>query len=213
MTHIKSSIIRDKLILEEKEIVESSEIKDLCAKIGRNYETTLRYLLSQGYFVRIFKGVFYVKTLDEMRFNKLKYNTMELVAMGLDVKSVDNWYFGLETALKLNNLTHEYFNTIFVISDTFRRTKAIKIRNETFEFFKWKPEMATFGIIKDGKIRYSDPEKTILDIAYRNSYTGRKDETIISKVLEYLPVLSFEKIGHYLEHYPVKLQRIVEGVL
>ena len=73
--------------------------------------------------------------------------------------------------------------------------------------------MATFGIIKDGKISYSDPEKTILDIAYRNSYTERRDETTIFKVLEYLPVLNVEKIGHYLEHYPVKLQRIVEGVL
>jgi len=213
MTQMKSSIIWDKLILEEKEIALSSEIKDLCAKIGKNYETTLRYLLSRGYFVRIFKGVFYVKTLDEMRFNKLKYNTMELVAIGLDVKSVDNWYFGLESALKLNNLTHEYFNTIYVISDTFRRTKPIKIRNETFEFLKWKPGMTTFGIIRDGKIHYSDPEKTVLDMAYRNSYAGRRDETITSMILEYSPFLNFKKMGHYLKYYPIKLQRIVEGVI
>ena len=78
------------------------------------------------YIIRIFRGIFYVKSLEEIKYKKVKYNHLELVAKGLELKGVKHWYFGLHTALKLNNATHEYFTIDYVITDSFYRNKPIE---------------------------------------------------------------------------------------
>lgn len=45
--------------------------------------TVIRYFIAQGYLTRIFRGIFYVKTLDELKLGRSKYSYLELAAKGL----------------------------------------------------------------------------------------------------------------------------------
>src|SRR4030043_563174 len=124
---IKSNLLLKKLAIDGKEFITSEELKRYCKSMGLNYEITIRHLVSRGYLIRIFKGIFYVKSLDEVKLGKSKYSHLELVAKGLELKGVKNWYFGLYTALKLNNMTHEHFAIDYVINDKLFRAKPIGI--------------------------------------------------------------------------------------
>ena len=48
-------------------------------------------------------------------------NYFEIIKNGLIIKGVKKWYFGLETALKLNNMTNEYFTIDYVVNDSIFR--------------------------------------------------------------------------------------------
>jgi len=79
------------------------------------------------YIIRIFKGIFYVKSLKEIKYGTEKYSHLDLGAKGLNLKGVENWYYGLHTAFKLNNITHEYYTMDYVISDSLYRNNPITI--------------------------------------------------------------------------------------
>ena len=110
-----------------REFVSSDEIKSYCSTLNLSYEKVIRYFMRMKYIIRIFKGIFYVKSLEEIKYynnnNSIKYSHLELVSKGLELKGVKNWYFGLYTALKLNNATHEYFTIDYIITDSLYRNK------------------------------------------------------------------------------------------
>src|SRR4030043_1856122 len=197
----KTSLLLKKLRMDKKEFVTSDELKGYCKSMGLSYAKTIKYFVYRGYLTRIFKGIFYVKPLDEFKLGKAKYNHLELVAKGLELKGIKNWYFGLYTALKLNNMTHEHFAIEYVISDKVFRAKPIKITGIKFRFVKLKPSLFTFGIIKNG-LRYFTPEKTILDFVYRWRYNGIPKEKIAADVSEWSENLSKLKVKEYSKHYP-----------
>ena len=206
------NLLLKKLYLEGREFVTSGEIKKYCRSLNLNYEKNLRYLLSRNYLVRIFKGIFYLKSMEEIKIGRSRYNILELVAKGIAIKGVENWYFGLYTALKLNNLTHEHFVVDYVISDSLFRAKPMEISGYKFRFVKLKPSLLGFGI-NNGKIRYSDPEKTILDFIYVWRYRGISEERIIMDLSGYSGDLSKEKIMKYSNHYPKGVRRVAGRVI
>ena len=156
-----------------KEFVTSKELELYCKSMKLDYTTVIRYFIAQGCMTRIFRGIFYVKTLDEIKLGRSKYSHLELVAKGLELKNVKNWYFGLHTALKLNNMTHEYFAVEDVINDSLFRANPMNIAGYKFKFTKLSPSLFDFGIKnKDEIVRYSDPEKTVLDFIYIWRYNG-----------------------------------------
>ncbi len=205
-------LLLKKLYLSGKEFVTDEDIKNLCEVLNLDYKNTVNYLLRKGYLLRIFRGVFYLKSLDEIKFGKSKYSHLELVSKGLELKKVKNWYFALYTALKLNNLTHEHFAVDYVISDKIFRSKPIEIAGYKFKFIKLKPDLFKFGIIKNS-IRYSDPEKTILDFIYVWRYNGIPEEKIIMDISDYTIGLSKNKIMEYAENYPKTVMKIAEKVV
>jgi len=172
----------------------------------------VRYFISQGYLTRIFKGTFYVKSLEEIKLGRPKYNNLELVAKGLEIKGVTNWYFGLYSALKFNNMTHETFAVDYVINDKLLRSKPINIAGYRYRFIKLAPRLLQFGIIKDN-IRYLDPEKTILDFIYTWRYNGVPAEKIQLDLLEWARSISGEKTRRYALHYPKTVQEVAEMVI
>lgn len=137
---------------------------------------------------------------------------MELVAKGLELKGVKNWYFGLYTALKFNNITHESFAVDYVVNDKLLRLKPIKIAGYKFRFVKLTPRLLEFGVIED-KLKYSDPEKTILDFIYTWRYNGVPTEKIVLDVSEWAKDISSEKIEKYADNYPKTVQEIAEMVV
>ena len=209
---VKSSFLLKKFSIDKKEFITSEELKRYCKSMGLNYEITIRHLVSRGYLIRIFKGIFYIKTLDEAKLGKSKYNPMELVAEGLKLKSVKNWYFGLYTALKFNNMTHETFTIDYVINDKLLRSNPINIAGSKYRFIKLAPRLLEFGIIEDN-LRYSDPEKTILDFIYTWRYNGVPKEKIAVDVLEWAKDISEEKTRKYAVNYPKTVQEIAKMVI
>lgn len=208
----KTSLLLKKLRMDKKEFVTSDELKRNCKSMDLSYETSIKYFVYRGYLTRIFKGIFYVKPLDEVKLGKSKYSHLELVAKGLELKGVKNWYFGLYTALKLNNMTHEHFAIDYVINDKLLRSKPMTIAGYKFRFIKLSPRLLKFGIVED-ELRYSDAEKTILDFIYIWRYNGVPKEKIILDVSEWAKNLSGEKTRKYAINYPKTVKEIADMVV
>ena len=68
------------------------------------------------------------------------------------------------------------------------------------------------GVIKD-KVKYSDPEKTILDLVYLDRYGGVPPEKTALNVSEYLDSVDFEKLTMYAAYYPITVARFMEEML
>ena len=208
----KTSLLLKKLRMDKKEFVTSDELKRYCKAMELNYETSIKYFVYRDYLTRIFKGIFYVKPLDEVKLGKSRYSHLELVTKGLELKGVKNWYFGLYTALKLNNMTHEHFAVDYVVNDRLFRSKPMSIAGYKFRFIKLAPLLLKFGIVED-ELRYSDAEKTILDFIYIWRYNGVPKEKIILDVSEWTKDLSGEKARKYALNYPKTVQEIAKTVM
>ncbi len=204
--------ILKKIYLDDREFITSAEIKLYCNSLSLNYENIIRYLIRREYFIRIFKGIFYVKSWEEIKYESFKYSQLELVSKGLELKGVKNWYFGLYTALKLNNATHEYFTIDYVISDNLYRNKPITINNRKFKFHKLKPSLLKFGIIENN-YRYSDLEKTVLDFIYLWIYNGISKKRILMNISDYTKNLSESKIKDYIHWYPKSVKEIINEIM
>src|SRR5665811_2574424 len=85
---MRMSVLLKKLRIENKEFVTSKELELYCKSMKLDYITVIRYFIAQGYLTRIFRGIFYVKSLDEIKLGRSKYSHLELVAKGLELKNV-----------------------------------------------------------------------------------------------------------------------------
>lgn len=206
-------ILIKKLRVEGREVVTDSLLRNYCTKLKLEYNSTVNYLIRAKYIIRIFRGIFYVKTANEYVLGKTKYNHLQLVAKGLKTKGVKNWYFGMHTALKLNAQTHEIFSIDEVISDTIFRNVSFLIAGHKFKFTKISPGLTKFGVIERHGIRYSDPEKTILDFIYLWRYRGIADRRILSGVLEWSQNSNVRKLKAYSKFYPGTVRNIVEELI
>jgi len=209
---MKTSLLMKKLYMEKKEFVTSKELREYCKSMKLNYEVTISHLVPRGYLIRIFHGVFYVKSPEEFKLGRNRYNHLELVGKGLELKGVKNWYFGLYTALKLNNMTHESFAIDYVVNDKIFRARPMHIAGYNFKFVKLAPTLMGFGIRED-KLKYSGPEKTVLDFIYIWRYNGIPREKIVLDVKEWAQNVSKGKIREYANRYPKTVRSIVEEVI
>jgi predicted transcriptional regulator of viral defense system len=210
---MRASLIWEKLRIEKKKIVTSKEIRELAKEVSKDEDQLIDYLRRNGYLERILRGLFYVKSLEERERHTYEHSIYERVAMALKEKGVKNWYYGLETALKLNTMTHEYFNIDYVITDSFRTTKVISIAGQSFHFIKRGGKHFKDGITKERGIRYSIPEKTVLDIAYRSYLKTKKEALYIGTIREYRDRLDRKKARKHLVPYPKKFRESVEVLL
>ncbi len=210
------SLLIRKLKIDEKEFITNNDLLKYCNYFKLDYTYATGYLLRKGILTRIFRGVFYVKTFDEIKLGQTKYNHLELLAKGIELKQVKDWYFGLYTALKLNNMTHEYYGIEVVISDKILRVLPILIAGHKFSFTKISYKLFGFGIIlKKTRIRgtfikYSDPEKTILDFIYLWKYEGMKPERVLMDIEDWMGNINLKKLKQYSNYYPKTVQRLVK---
>lgn len=195
--------------MEKKEFITSEELKEYCKTTNFDYTNLVRYYERRGYFERIFRGIFHIRYPDEIKLGKFRYNHLELVAHGLKLKGIKNWYFSLHTALKLNNLTYEHFAVDEVINDRISREKPMRIMGYKFKFIKTSKPLFNFGITKNKKIRFSDSEKTILDFIYIWKSNGLPSEKISSDIAEWFVNISKDKIIKYSKHYPKSVRNVL----
>ena len=194
-------LIVEKLARDNKKFILSNEIKDYCRKLSLDYLPTIKYLLRNKYLARLFRGIFYIYSIEERKLGKSEMNYFKILKEALKIKGVKNWYFGLETGLKFNNLTHEYFTIDYVINDKIFRAKPIIIMGRKVKFYRLSRKMFVFGIIKNS-INYSDSEKTLLDLLYLKHYTKEEFEEIAEE-------LSKIKLLKYVKNYDKRAINIV----
>jgi hypothetical protein len=202
-----------KIRQDKKEFITSEELKKYCKELYYNHKIISNYLISRKYLLNILDDIFYVKTIDEFNQNKLNYSILELVAKALKQKNVKNWYYGLYTALKLINFKYEDQDEfLYLINDRIFKNKPIKILGKDFRFLRFKNVFFNFGII-NGKVKYSDPEKTILDLIYLWDYSHMNENRILVELSKLLDGISEEKILNYSHYYPKSNKNILEKAL
>lgn len=203
---MKYDIIVRKLHSTEGRYITSDIIKKYCAILNISYNDAITYLTRNKHLYTILKGIFYKPSVEERKFNALKASHLEAVSEALKLKGINNWYFGLETALKFNSLTHEFFTVDFILNDTIARTRPIMILGNKVLFLKIKPELFLFGIKKENGFYYSDVEKTLLDIMYIKRYKGIEDLAIIDSIKPFLKKSSLPKLKKYAPKYNKKIE-------
>jgi len=207
------SALLKRMQLDGKGFLTAEELKAYCKSMKLDYDIVVRYFGMRHYSVRIFRGVFYVKSPEELKLGRSKYNHLELVAKGLELKKVKNWYFGLHTALKLNNMTHETFAVEDVMNDKLFRANPFTIAGYKFKFSRLSPSLLDFGITKaENGVKYSDPEKTVLDFIYIWRYNGIPEEKIAADVRDWAWNAAKAKMKEYAKRYPKTVAEIAAGV-
>lgn len=204
-----------KIRQENKEFISYEELKKYSKELYYNHRVISNYLISRGYLVNVLDNIYYVKTIDEIRKNTLKYPILELVAKALKQKRVKNWYYGLYTAFELLNIDYENQDEyLYIINDRFLINKPIEILGKKFRFLKVKNAFFNFGTINK-KVKYSDLEKTILDLIYLWEYNHINEKIILiklSKLLDLDGILE-EKILKYSQYYPKSNKNILKKAL
>ena len=191
--------------------VTREELRGYCKELGLDYLPSVKYLTHYRYLLRVLRGVFYARTIEERKTGKLRINHLEAIRDTLKLKGVSNWYFGLETAVNLNNITHEYYPTVTVVSDSIARPRPFDILGHKVRFIKISPKLFGFGVT--GKnIPYSDPEKTLLDTVYLGRYNGLKESEIMDATADLLEHCSKDKLISYSKKYPKTVRKIVEAL-
>jgi len=190
-------------------VITSGELREICKRFGENFEYIVNYYISRGYLVRILRGVYYVKTLEEYKFGKTP-EPLTLIAKAMNKLGL-KWYFGLHTALRLNGATYEYYSRIFLITPVITRPRPVTVLGERVQFVKLKESLMGFGVVERGEIQYSDLEKTLLDFLYLKRYNKRLNADTV--VREYITRAEKEKLIEYSKAYPKSVQREVEVIV
>ncbi|MFX0036372.1 MAG: hypothetical protein ACFE9I_12130 [Candidatus Hermodarchaeota archaeon] len=205
--------VLEKIKKDNKEFVNSEELREYCKELYFNYRTIGDYLISRGHLLNVLDDIYYVKSDEEFIKKEIQYSTLELIAKVLKLKKVTNWYFGLYTALNLNKVNYDnQAEFLYLINNQIVRDNPIKILGKKFRFLIFKNSFFNFGIIKN-KIRYSDHEKTILDLLYLWDYNNMNENRILIELIKLLDGISEEKILNYARYYPKSNKIILEKAL
>ncbi len=161
----------------------------------------------------LFRGFYYVRSPEELRLNTERHDPLELFALAAQAKGIGEWYFGLDTAVRLNGLSHESLREESVIGRSLYRIHGVPIGSRRFIIHKWGPKLFEFGLYRRGAYRVSDPEKTVLDLAYLDFWRSKKGHPARRTWTELIPAIDRFKLRRYLRHYPPGVVTMVEGAM
>jgi len=188
--------------------VKRASIDDICERFQANTTNTINFMISYGYMVRIMRGLYYVKTVEEFTLKKA-VDIYKVLSLGMDEINL-RWYFGLYTALRFNGVTHEFSDTIFVLNEGIFRPKEIKVGGEKVRFLKLSSSLFGFGVVNKEGVKFSDLEKTLLDLIYISKYRSIPEERIASTIEDYAKGARAKRIKEYLKSYPKSVEKVVK---
>ena len=205
-------LIVKKLELSNNKFITRNTIRGYCKELHLDYYTVIRYLTSNDYLIRILRGIFYIKSIEERRLKKIDISCSDAIKEAFKIKGIKNWYFGLESAIKLNNLTHEYFAIETIITDAIFRPRPIDILGVKVKLIKINESLFKFGLTGD-EFKYSDTEKTLLDMIYLGRYNNYSEEEIKSRVLHLVINCKKNKLKEYAGNYPKTVRKFLSGLI
>ena len=209
--------ILDKLWQDGNEFISLTELKKDLKNLYYNYDNMIKYLISRGFLFSIFNDTFYVKSQEEVNSvsNDLKYSSMELISKALKFLDVENWYFGLYTALRYHDISfNNGVSDYLLFSNVATAKNKITVCSQEFKFIRLRPLFFKFGINeKDNEVKYSDLEKTVLDLMYLWHSSNMPNHKIKAKILKYFNLSSIDKIKEYYSYYPESIQKLVNEML
>jgi hypothetical protein len=210
MARASSTSLWEVPVREGREVLSSASLLAMARRIGAKPEHALRHLRREGYLLPLFRGYYYLRTPEEMRLHTERHDPLELFALAARAKDIGEWYFGLHTALRVNGLTHEDRREESVVSRSLYRIRGVPIGSRRFVIHKWGPALFGFGLDGRGTYRVSDPEKTVLDLAYLDYWTKRKGHPGSGSWVENVHSVDARRLRRYLTHYPAEVRRTVE---
>jgi hypothetical protein len=210
---MSSTAVWEVLVRTKRDVVAGNDIAELAHRLGHKPEHVVRHLRREGYILPLFKGHYYVRRSEEMRLGEERFNSFEMFALAADAKGIGRWYFGLNTALRLNGMTYEDCREEDVICDRFYRIKGVAIGGRVFVIHKWVASILEFGFLEKNLYRYSDPEKTVLDLAYMDYWSSRRGRAVGRAWREHIGSVDARIVRRYLHHYPDVVASSVEAAL
>ena len=202
-------LIWEALLRDEREVATSADIAAVARRIEADPRDVIRSLRRSGRLVPLFKGFYYVRGPEELALTSTRHNHLELFAMAARAKGIGNWYFGLDSALRLNRMTHEDRRWEDVISDSLYRPAGVAVGGKRFVVSKWSPRLVRFGVVRLGPLPYSDPEKTVLDLAYLDHLRTLRGRGASGAWREHAEHVSARKLARYAKAYPLAVRREV----
>ena len=208
----------DKLWQDGNEFVSLDNLKKDSKNLYYNYNNMIEYVISRGFLFNILNDTYYVKGQNEFNSvnnNNLKYTSLELISKALKFLDVENWYFGLYTALKFHDISFSNGNVDYLMFNNIITSKTkITVSGQECKFIRLESKLFKFGIIKKpNEVKYSDLEKTILDLMYLWHTSNMPNHKIKAGVLKYFKLGKLDTIKEYCSHYPESIQQLVDEII
>jgi hypothetical protein len=210
--------IMDKLWQDGNEFVSLDNLKKDSKNLYYNYNNMIEYVVSRGFLFNILNDTYYVKSQDEFNSvnnDNLKYSSLELISKALKFLDVENWYFGLYTALKFHDISFNNGNVDYLMfSNMIGAKPKITVSGQDCKFIRLESRLFKFGIIeKRNEVKYSDLEKTVLDLMYLWHTNNMPNHKIKSGILKYFKLGRIDTINEYCSHYPENIQQLVAEII
>lgn len=179
---------RNEKVCNKEEIV--SIIKEYKKKFNSKLNTinTIKYFSRHGYIKKIFRGYYYINSMDERKRKYCKYIDKELLFLVLNKAGI-RWYLGLGSALYESGKSWQVPVMINIINNKISGKK--KILGLNIRFYKTK-ENLIIGLKKartknNIMYYYSIPSKTYLDMVYFRVSNKLVKDSDTKKYIRYFP--------------------------
>lgn len=206
-----STLVWESLVADGREVVRTADLAELARRIGAHPADVASTLVRSGRLLPLFKGFYYVRTADELGLRPPRHGALELFAIAADAKGIGPWCFGLETALRLNGMTHEDRGLDFVLNSVLFRPGGVKVGIKRFVVLRWAPKALERGLVRRGRLCWSGPEKTVLDLAFHDTNLRARGTPPAGLWREHIDSVDPAKLRRLLGLYPPRVALEVGG--
>lgn len=197
----------------ETSIITKNDLREYSRKFHYRLRNVIQYLSSQNAILKLFADLYYIKDEETNNLTEPISSFYKLIGDALEYKGIENWYFGLYTALELGGykeVSEENDKDIYIICKRQPvRENVIECQGFNLKFIRLRENFFTFGIIKDG-ISYSDYERTLLDFVMLWKRNRKHTMRIIGDLNKLMAKASVDKIKQYLTNYPIEIKKVME---
>jgi len=182
----KTAKVYNVLLSRFDRVISSNDVRKAAATFQMDPRAALVSLTRSGALEPVvFRGTYYVRNRDERDLRTIEEDPLRILARACNIKVGKNWYFGLATALKLAGVWgQQSLTTITIITKMRVRSKGF-FAGYVVEFKLLSIGSFESMIRDDGVIRYSEPVRTLLDLAYfgaRRGNSGQYPRSILAAI-------------------------------
>ncbi|MBI5035855.1 hypothetical protein HZC09_00790 [Candidatus Micrarchaeota archaeon] len=190
------------LISRGKKVMSTEEIGRVIHGFGFNSRAIKLMLVRSGALVPLlFRHQYYVRDLKEMALSSGP-DPLLLAASSCTGRFGPCWYFGLQTALKLNLGFSQTQTGAFVVASEPVRSSRRSLAGLWFSFHRLQSTSMSAGVVEKGGLRFSGLTRTVLDFLHFGVKKG--DVAYAKEVLD--DVLGGDRRKEFLRDYPELLK-------